>query len=88
MKNWKEKTLYNCYFVKMVLMLLIIVGHSASFWTGEWFTHDPIFECPGLSILSKWLGSFHTFTFVLVSGYIFSAKLIGGVQQVSVIPAE
>lgn len=70
--------LHNCILIKMVLMLLIVVGHSTIFWTGDWFTCNPVIPSGGLGGLSKWLNSFHTYTFVLVSGYIFAKKMIGG----------
>lgn len=74
--------LHNCILIKMVLMLLIVVGHSTIFWTGDWFTCNPVIPSRVLGGLSKWLNSFHTYTFVLVSGYIFAKKMIGGVSAV------
>lgn len=70
--------LSNCGFVKTILMLLVILGHSCIFWTGIWFTKDPIIDCMGLSIIASWLNSFHIYTFALVSGYIFAFKVLSG----------
>ena len=30
--------LKNCYFVKTILMLLVVGYHSMVFWSGDWFT--------------------------------------------------
>lgn len=62
----------NCNFIKVVLMLAVVLCHSVSFWSGDWFTaikctqHSRV-----LSLLSSWTGAFHVYGFVLVSGYLF-----------------
>lgn len=61
----------NCAFVKTILMLLVILDHSAAFWTGAWFTKNPVLSAEPLKLLSKWLGTVHTYGFVIVSGYLF-----------------
>lgn len=72
-------TLKNCSFVKTVLMLLVILGHAAHFWTGDWFTvQTAVYPSLGLELLSDWVNSFHIYAFALVSGYIFAFKMIGG----------
>lgn len=68
----------NCSFVKMILMLLVIFGHSCCFWDGTWFTGNPVFQSKGLSLISSWVGSFHIYAFTLVSGYIFAFKILRG----------
>ena len=73
-----KKILTNCGFVKTVLMLLVILGHSCIFWTGTWFTKNPMIDCSGLSVIASWLNSFHIYTFALVSGYIFAFKILSG----------
>jgi len=67
----QEKELRNCDFVKMCLMIMVLIYHCCVFWTGEWFTRNPIIASPALKLLSKWLNSFHIYSFFLVSGYLF-----------------
>lgn len=67
----EQKMLRNCTFVKSILMILVVAGHSLDFWTGEWFTRNPAIMSNFCDLLSKWLNSFHTYSFVLVSGYLF-----------------
>lgn len=52
-------------------MLLVVAYHCLVFWTGTWFTENPVFESSKLSFLSLWLNSFHIYGFALISGYIF-----------------
>ena len=33
-----KKQLENVGFVKTILMLIIILGHSFDFWTGTWYS--------------------------------------------------
>lgn len=68
----KKKMIINCTFVKTSLMLLVIVYHSCVFWTGQWFTLNPVFHSPVADIIAKWLNSFHVYGFAFVSGYIYS----------------
>lgn len=71
----------NCTFVKTILMLLVILGHAMAFWSGDWFTANPIIPSQGLKIMYTWLNSFHIYGFTLVSGYIFAFKIRGGGVQ-------
>lgn len=73
-----ESYLKNSVFVKTILMLLVILGHACAFWSGHWFTENPILQSQGLSVIYSWVGSFHIFAFALVSGYIFAFKISGG----------
>lgn len=41
------------------------------FWTGTWISKKPIFESNVLSVLSRWMNTFHVYGFTLVSGYLF-----------------
>jgi len=68
-----ETEIKNCSFIKTVLMLIIVFYHSILFWTGTWFTvvGKPVFECAIFKYISFWLGTFHVYTFTLISGYIF-----------------
>lgn len=67
----REQELRNCNFVKTVLMILVVLYHSMVFWTGDWFRGEPVYNSEILSIISRWLNSFHIYGFTLVSGYIF-----------------
>lgn len=68
----KERELSNCSFVKVVLMFLVCFIHCTDFWTGTWFTVYPVaISSKALDLLSNWVGTFHVYTFIFVSGYIF-----------------
>ncbi len=63
-------------------MLLVILGHSCAFWSGNWFTVVPVANTePVLNFLFSWLTSFHIYTFTLVSGYLFAYKILGGAYK-------
>ncbi len=66
-----DRELSNCTFVKTVLMLIVVIYHCIVFWTGSWFTKNPVYESGLLSIFASWMNSFHIYGFVLVSGYLF-----------------
>lgn len=67
-----KQVVANCTFVKTVLMVLVIVCHCASFWTGNWFTSQTVvYNSKELSLIAQWLNSFHIYGFTLVSGYLF-----------------
>lgn len=83
-ESGEKKQLENIGFVKTVLMLVIILGHSFDFWTGTWFTENPALESRGIDIIATWLNSYHIFAFALVSGYLFAFKILrGGVSELS-----
>lgn len=68
----RDKYLNNCVFAKTILMLFVIIGHSISFWNGEWFTAlTPEKTSIFYKYLSIFIGGFHIYGFALVSGYIF-----------------
>lgn len=73
-----SEILLNLRFVKTILMLLVILGHSVKFWEGNWFTKNPQLVSESLAWLSRWIASFHIYAFTLVSGYIFTWKVRGG----------
>lgn len=73
-----QNNLENCRFVKTVLMFLVILGHACAFWSGHWFTENPAIHSSGLNILYAWVNSFHIYAFALVSGYIFTFKVMRG----------
>jgi fucose 4-O-acetylase-like acetyltransferase len=67
-----NKELENCTFVKCLLMLIVLIGHSLHFWTGDWFTlTEPVYSSTVLKELSDFFSSFHVYCFTLVSGYIY-----------------
>lgn len=59
-------------------MVLVILAHACDFWTGTWFTENPVIKSEGMNILAAWLNSFHIFAFALVSGYLFAFKILAG----------
>lgn len=66
--------LEGCVFSKTVLMIFVILGHCADFWTGKWFTVLPVAEKnTALLVFAEWTNSFHIYAFTLISGYIFYA---------------
>ena len=72
-----EQMLNNCNFLKTILMILVVLGHACSFWTGNWFTaEEPAIYSQELNLICKWIGSFHIYAFALVSGYIFAYKIM------------
>lgn len=68
----------NCRFIKTILMLLVIIGHACAFWSGNWFTENPLIKSTGLDMIYRWVSSFHVYAFALVSGYIFTYKVTSG----------
>ena len=77
MKNGKEY-LQNCSFVKCMLMLLVMFGHSIAFWTEQWIDLGVEISSPLLGYGYSWIDSFHIYAFALVSGYLFAFKIHGG----------
>ncbi len=73
-----ETNLKTCTFVKTILMLLVILGHACAFWSGHWFTENPLIQSQGLDILYAWVNSYHIYAFAIVSGYIFTYKVLRG----------
>lgn len=66
--------LRNCYHVRAILMMLIVLYHSIVFWSSpDWFIFVPLCDSKILSVLANVLNSFHIYTFVLVSGYVYYA---------------
>lgn len=66
------RNLGYCNFAKTVLMLLVVLCHSAAFYGGNWFRVCTASETNEvLAILSSWLGTFHVEGFTLISGYIY-----------------
>lgn len=74
----KKEQLDNCIFVKVILMLMVVIGHGIVFWNERWIQWTPVFSAPELAVAYDWINSIHVFAFALVSGYIFAFKMIGG----------
>ena len=80
-----DQVLRNCNFSKTVLMILVAFYHAIDFWTGTWFTRNPVFESKFLGLLAEYIGSFHIYAFTLVSGYIFAYKIaVGGGDTIAI----
>ena len=78
----KQSNVDNCNFVKTILMIIIVIYHSIVFWTGNWFTANPIYSSNFLRDIALWLNSFHVYTFVMVSGYIYAhIRFNGGYER-------
>lgn len=68
-----SKYIDNCTFVKTVLMILVVLGHSVNFWKGNWFSAvEPSFSSNILVLISDFVNSFHIYAFVIVSGYVYA----------------
>jgi fucose 4-O-acetylase-like acetyltransferase len=67
----KSIELKNCIPIKAILAILVVLYHSTAFWGENWFAQNPIYESKVIAFFSSWLNSFHIYTFILVSGYIF-----------------
>ncbi len=52
-------------------MIVVVIYHCVVFWTGTWFTKNPVYESIILSTLAGWMNSFHIYGFTLISGYLF-----------------
>lgn len=69
--NSEKVYLENLDFAKMVLMFLVVLGHSIAVPNNDWLSLG-IESNSFLRVLNKWIGSYHIYTFVLISGYIFA----------------
>ncbi len=71
-KDYKQKELQNCAYIKTILMICIVLYHSILFWSGNWFTIlEPERLIPAFNWIAIWLSSFHVYGFTLISGYVF-----------------
>lgn len=68
----KKRELKDLDFFKTTLMLLIVLYHSMVFFRGNWFNQAPIYESKFFNLFSQILNSFHIYTFVLISGYVYA----------------
>ena len=73
-----KKHLSNCEFVKVILMLLVVFGHSIAFSAPAVNAEDVSKSMYSLSLVYLWVKFFHVYAFALASGYIFAFKMNGG----------
>lgn len=78
MINEDKLDLESLKFLKNVLMVSVIFGHSIAFWSGKWFTHNPICKSDFLKYTYMYINNIHVYSFTLVSGYIFNYKMRKG----------
>ena len=63
--------LTKCDFIKVFMMLAVILNHCIATWSqGGWFG-APAKSYFVLEYLCEWVGSFHTYVFTFISGYLF-----------------
>ncbi len=68
----KVRELKNCTTIKAILMLIIVLYHSAViFAAGGWGPYPRVDEAPLVGYLAEWMNSWHIYAFTLISGYIF-----------------
>lgn len=68
-----DDELRNCDFIRVVMRISVVMYHSMALWiTGGWFNQAPAQESFGLNLIARLLHTFNMYTFVFVSGYIFS----------------
>ena len=84
----EKKILDNCRYIKGLLMIAVVMGHSIAFWARQnWFdARIPSMDSPILFFFSKYISHFHVYAFALISGYIFShVTQNGGYSRFSIL---
>lgn len=61
----------NVNFARSVLIVLVVLGHSLIFWTGEWVFGNVAIQEPILGHISNWFGTFHTHALTAISGFTY-----------------
>ena len=62
----------NISCIKTIMMIIIVLCHSCAFFTGKWFDVVNVKNSAVyLGFFSEFLGTFHTQTFVMASGFLF-----------------
>lgn len=60
--------------MKTAMMLVVVFYHACMFFTGTWFDRaSPVYEAGYLSVIAKYLNTFHVQTFTMASGFLFYA---------------
>lgn len=68
----EKDTLKSINVIKVFMMICVVLSHSCAIYTSKnWGGISPSQSNFVLGALSKYLGTFHTQTFVAVSGYLF-----------------
>ena len=63
--------LSDCNFTKTVMMLFVVITHCLAIWNKNgWFVIKPTTSNWILGLISEYLGTFHTYVFTFVSGYL------------------
>lgn len=58
--------------IKIFMMLAVVLYHCCMFFTGNWFNAtSPFYEARYISVLARYLNTFHVPTFTMASGYLF-----------------
>ena len=72
MNQERSSELLKCDTAKVLLMFLVIIGHCCGpFASKTWFHVVGLQYSQALSVFSRFLNSFHIYTFTLISGYIY-----------------
>lgn len=67
-----KERLDDISFIKTIMMIIIVLCHSCSFYTNQWFSIlSPVYSAKYLGEIASFLGTFHVHTFVMTSGFIF-----------------
>lgn len=66
-----NKKLEFCASFKTIMMLFVVLGHACIIYSGFWSAFPPATESKVFDFLVRWLDTFHTYTFVFISGFIF-----------------
>lgn len=65
----KDNILNNLSEIKLILILLVVIGHCLNIYVDGWFviSYDNSLLCN----IAKWLGTFHIQTLFFLSGYLY-----------------
>ena len=68
----KQNKLENLAFIKTIMMIIVVLCHSLSFFTDNWFNvYTPEYNAYYLGDIATFFGTFHIQTFTMVSGFLF-----------------
>ena len=69
----EHSALEHCDFIKVVLMALVVMGHSVALWAPEgWFNMPPAYPSKLMTFLTVFFGEMHIYCFTIVSGYLYA----------------
>ena len=81
MATGNDEILNRINYSRVYLMICIILYHCFAFWTGGWFTKNPVNESVALCYLAKYLNTFHIYSFTFISGYVFYYTVFERVKE-------